>query len=203
MHHGVMLGAVVAAASTLVLGSGCSDIGPGARPGIARTELLALSRADAAAPAPAVTAIPVRYDQPRTARITHPDGPGTLFLELYFPPQSILHVNGQPVCDTCTVTVTVTATSGYYGFTMAPATLIFNASSTPTVTVGYGTYGDLSVYDSVPRYATPEAFDQALAVWYESAPNLWRRGRNSTRTGPGTVVSGLEAPGAHLLAALK
>jgi hypothetical protein len=197
-----MLGTVVAAASTLAFGAGCDD-GPGPRPGVARGELLALPRADAAAPAPTVTAIPVRYNQTRTARITHPDGPGTLFLELNFPPQSILHVNGQPVCDTCTVTVTVTATPGSYGFTLSPATLIFNAASTPTVTFGYSTYGDLSVYDSVPRYATPQAFEQALAVWYQTTPDAWRRGRNSTRTGPGTVVSGIEVPGAHLLAALK
>jgi hypothetical protein len=198
-----MLGTGVVAASSLVLSLGCSDIEIGPRPGVSRAELLAPPRADAAAPAPAVTAIPVRYDQARTARITHPDGPGTLFLELNFPPQSILHVNGQPVCDTCTVTVTVTATPGYYGFTVAPASMIFNASSTPTVTVGYGTYGDLSVYDSVPRYADAQAFEQAQALWYESAPDLWRRGRNSTRTGAGTVVSGIETPGVHLLAALK
>lgn len=200
-----MLWTVAGAASALALGAGCgvcADCG-GFSNDVPRTELLALARADAAAPAPTVTAIPVRYNQTRTARIEHPDAATTLFVELYFPPQSILHVNGQPVCDTCTVTVTVTATSGVYGFTLSPASLIFNASSTPTVTFGYGAYGDLSVHDSSTRYATPQAFDQALAVWYEAAPNAWRRGRNSTRTGPGTVVSGIEAPGAHLLAAPK
>lgn len=198
-----MSGVVIAAASAALWSAGCADGGPGPRPGVTRAELLAVARADNAAPAPAMTTIAVRYDQTRTVRITHPDGPATLFLELHFPPQSILHVNGQPVCDTCTVTVTVMPTAGVYGFTIAPLTAIFNASSTPTVTVGYGTYGDLSVYDSVPRYVSAQAFDQALAVWYEATPGAWRRGRNSTRTGAGTVVSGLEVPGAHLLAALK
>ena len=86
-----------------------------------RTVLLALARADAAAPAPAVATIPVRYNQSRTARIQHPDAGNTLFMELFFPPQSILRVNGQPVCDTCTVTVTVTTMPGVYGVTPRPA----------------------------------------------------------------------------------
>jgi hypothetical protein len=204
MHRGVISRTVVGAASALALaGCECLDCGGFSIGDEPRSALLALARADAAAPAPAVTTIPVRYDQSRTARIAHPDAGTTLFVELFFPSQSILHANGQPVCDTCTVTVTVTATAGVYGFTLSPANLIFNASSTPTVTFGHGTYGDLSVHDSSTRYATEQSFDQALAVYYEASPNLWRRGRNSTRTGPGTVASGIDTPGAHMLAAPK
>jgi hypothetical protein len=198
-----MLGTVVAAASMLSLGACCGDCDPGADAFEPRSALLALARADAAAPAPAATTIPVRYNQPRTARIVHPDAGSTLFIELFFPPQAILHVNGQAVCDTCTVTVGVTTTPGVYGFTLSPPTMVFNASSTPTVTFGYGTYGDLSVHDSSTRYPTTQAFDQALALWSEALPGEWRRGRNSSHTGPGTVVSGLDGPGAHLLAAPK
>lgn len=205
MHRGVMLWTGLAAASALAIGAGCGeclDCG-GFTNDLPRSALLAVVRADAAAPAPAVTTIPVRYNQTRTVRIEHPDAGTTLFLEFFFPPQSILHVNGQPVCDTCTVNVSVAATAGAYGFTLSPSSLIFNTSGTPTVTFSYGMYGDLTVFDSSTRYATQQAFDQALAVWYEATPNSWRRGRNSSRTGPGTVVSGIEAPGAHLLAAPK
>jgi hypothetical protein len=168
-----------------------------------RSGLLAVARADAAAPAPAVTTFGVRYDQSRSVTIEHPDAGTTTFVDLLFPPQSILHVNGQPVCDTCTVTVTVSTTPGVYGISLTPASMIFNASSTPTATFHFATYGDLSVFDSSSRYASEQAFGSALAIWSETLPGQWRRGRNSTQITPGQVVSGIDVPGAHLLAAPK
>jgi hypothetical protein len=207
MHRGVMLRTSLAAASAfaLALGAGCGECDDcgGFGGTVARTALLALARADAAAPAPTVTTIPVRHNQSRTALITHPDVGSTPFVELFFPSQSILHLNGQPVCDTCTVTVTVTATPGVYGLTITPAGMIFNAAGTPTVTFGYNVYGNFAVRDSSTLYPTDPAFDVALAVWYEATPGQWRRGRNSSHTAPGRVVSGIEGPGALLLAAPK
>lgn len=197
-----MLRTGLVAASALAFGAGCDDGGVNPT-GLARTALLALARADGAAPAPTVTTIPVRHNQSRTALINHPDAGPTLFVELFFPQQSILHVNGQQVCDTCTVTVTVTATPGVYGVTITPANMIFNAAGTPTVTFGYDVYGDFSVRDSSTQYPTDPAFDVALALWYEATPGQWRRGRNSSHTAPGRVVSGIEGPGALLLAAPK
>ena len=197
----------MAAASAIALAwmfSACGADGPGGPSGLLpRSGLLALARADAAAPAPVVTTVGVRYDQSRTVTIEHPDVGTTTFVELLFPPQSILHVNGQPVCDTCTVTVSITVTPGVYGITLTPASMIFNASSTPTATFDYATYGDLSVHDSSTRYADEQAFDNALAIWSEVLPGQWRRGRNSSHTAPGRVVSGIDVPGPHLLAAPK
>jgi hypothetical protein len=204
MHRAEMSGTRLIAASAIALAAGCgTETVDGFNDDRPRTGLLALARADAVAPAPAVTAVAVRYDQGRTAFIRHPDAGTTVFVELFFPPQAILHVGGQPVCGTCTVNVTVTTTPGVYGFTLTPSTMIFNASSTPTATFTYGTYGDLSVHDSSSLYATPQAFDAALGIWYEVSPGQWRAGRNSTHIAAGRVTSGIETPGAHLLAAPK
>ena len=201
-----MLDSALAAASTLalLLVAACGDDGPGGLSGaLPRSGLLAVARADAAAPAPTVTTVGVRYDQSRSVTIEHPDAGTTTFVELLFPPQSILHVNGQPVCDTCTVNVSISVTPGVYGISLTPASMIFNAASTPTATFHFATYGDLSVFDSSSRYADEQAFGNALAIWSEMLPGQWRRGRNSTQITPGQVVSGIDVPGPHLLAAPK
>jgi hypothetical protein len=206
-----MLDSTVTAASALActfsavaLVAACGDDGPGGlSDALPRSGLLAVARADAAAPAPAVTTFGVRYDQSRTVTIEHPDVGTTTFVELLFPPQSILHVNGQPVCDTCTVTVTVSVTPGVYGISLTPASMIFNLSSTPTATFHFAMYGDLSVFDSSSRYASAQAFGSAVAIWSETLSGQWRRGRNSTQVTPGQVVSGIDVPGPHLLAAPK
>jgi hypothetical protein len=202
MHRGEMLGTGLIAASALAF-CACGEETVAPTTALPRSALLALARADATAPATAVTVVTVRGDQARTAVIRHPDAGTTVFLELFFPAHSILHSGGLTVCDTCTVNVTITLTPGVYGFTLTPSTMVFRSSSTPTATFVYGTYADHSVRDSTTRYATEQAFDDALAIWYQTAPDQWRRGRNSHHEAAGRVVSGIEGPGAHLLAAPK
>lgn len=141
--------------------------------------------------------------QLNTVRIVHTDGAQTLFAEFQFTARSVLFANGATVCDSCNYTVTIAVAPGAYGFTLGPADLLFRLSNTPTVTVQYATYGDLSVYSQSPRYATPAAFEQALALWYERSAGSWVPGRNSAHTAPSTIASAIDAPGPHLIAALK
>lgn len=201
MHRTTMLAGGLLAASMFL--TGCNDP-PGLGSGQPRSALLALGRADNPAPAPGATQVAVRRDQVQTVDIVHPDAGTTLFAQITFPPNSILfHRLGQPVCDTCTVNVTITTTPGVYGFTITPSTLIFNLAGTPTVTFEYGTYGDLSIYDSSSRYPTPESYQAALAMWYEPNPGEWRRSRNSTQVSATRVSAGLEIAGSYLIAAIK
>ena len=177
---------------------------PGPGNSTPRAALLALARADTPAPAPSPTQVAVRRDQSQTVNIVHPDAGTTLFAQITFPPNSILfHRVGQPVCDTCTVNVTITTTPGVYGFTITPSTLIFNLNGTPTVTIEYGRYGDLSIYDSSSRYPNPAAYQAALELWYEPNPGQWRRSRNSMQGSATTVSAGLDIAGSYLIAAIK
>ena len=145
----------------------------------------------------------MRNDRLETFRLQHGDAAGTLFAEFRFTPRSIIRANGQLVCDTCTVFVTVTPLPGQYGFTVGPAHLVFNAIGSPTVSVSYGVYGDLSVYDSSARYPTPADYSSALAIWYEQSGGRWEEERNSAHQSATVVASAVDAPATHLLAAIK
>lgn len=202
MHRPVISKAAAAAASALLLACGGDDDG-GLAVNLPRNRLLALARVDSTVPPPPLTSVAVKNNQTRTVAITHTDAGQTLFAELVFPAGSMVQNGTQLVCDTCTVTITVTPTTGVYGFALGPAGLVFRSSSTPIVTISYGMYGDLSVSDSSTLYPNQPAFDQALELWFESSPGLWRRSRNSAHTGPGTVAGAVDRPGAHLLAAPK
>lgn len=201
MHRTTMLAGGLLAASVFL---GACNNPPGGPTTTPRSALLALARVDTPAPAPVDTQIAVRRDQAQTVDIVHPDAGTTLFAQITFPPNSILfHRVGQPVCDTCTVNVTITTTPGVYGFSITPSTLIFNLAGTPTVTFEYGTYGDLSIYDSSSRYPTPADYQAALELWYEPNPGQWRRSRTSLPGSATTVSAGLDIAGAYLIAAIK
>ena len=207
----------VAAASTLALmltlaGCGCDDC-DGVSVQLQRTNLLALARADSAAPAPSATVVQVRNNQTRTVRITHTDSAQTLFLDFTFPAGTFVESSGRGVCDTCTVTVSITPTSSVYGFLLGPSDVVFRSSATPMVTVHYLRYANFAVRDSSSLYPTDQAFDQALRLWYEASgrpdwpgtptDEVWRVSRNSAHTGPGMVAGAIDGPGRHLLAARK
>jgi len=187
----------------LALLTACGADGTGPGIGVPRTGLLALPRTDSSfAPAPTTT-MSVHNDALNSFVIRETDGAATVFATFTFPARSIVAVGSLQVCDTCTVTVTVTLAAGTYGFTVAPAGLVFNLSNEPTVAVGYGTYGDLSVYTQSPKYGTSAAYEQALALYRERTADHWLPGRNSSHTGGFTVSSAVETPGAYLIAAPK
>jgi hypothetical protein len=184
----------------LVAACGGSD-GVGGPTGTPRSALLVLPRTDSAPPPPRTFA--VRNDRLETFRWVHGDAGGTLFAEFRFTPRSILRVGGQMLCDTCTVLVTVSPLPGLYGFTVGPPSLVFNAAGSPTVSVSYGVYGDLSVHDSSARYPSPAAYSAALAIWYETSGGVWDEERNSAHLSATVVASALDLPTTHLVAALK
>lgn len=182
----------------MTCGTDSAPSGPGGTP---LEALLVLPRTDTTPP-PART-VAVRNDRLITVRLEHGDGARTLFAEFRFTPRSILAVNGQPLCDTCTVLLTIAPLPDQYGFTIQPASLVFSAVGSPVVTLSYGVYGDLSVHDASGRYPTTDAYSQALAIWYERDPGSWYEERNSGHMSATVVSSAVDAPVAHLLAAPK
>jgi hypothetical protein len=205
------------AASTLALlltlpGCRCDDC-DGVSVQLQRTALLALARADSAAPAPSSTVVQVKNNQTSNARITHTDSAQTLFLDFTFPAGTLLQSSGRAVCDTCTVVISIQPTNGVYGFRLGPSDIVFRSSVPPTVTVHFSRYANFSVRDSSLLYPTDQAFDQALRLWYESTgtpafpsnppPVVWRVSRNSEHITAGMVAGTVDAPGEHLLAARK
>ncbi len=170
-------------------------------PGVPLSSLLVLPRGDSTFPPSSPVTLLVHNNVLSQFTISHPDPMSTVFATLAFPPHSIVAVGNVLVCDTCTVSVTVTITPGQYGFTVGPAALVFNLSSEPTVSVSYGAYGDLSVYTQSSRYATASAYEQALALYRQSSPDHWLPGRNSGHSSLFTISSAIETPAAYLVAA--
>ncbi len=162
--------------------------------------LLVLPRVDSIY-APSAAQFDYHNNLLKTFSIRHPDVSNTLFATYSFAPHSIVSVNNVLLADTSTVTVTVILTPDVYGFTVSPASMIFNSAGEPTVTVTYGTYGDFSVYSQSPNYASGAAYEQALELWRELSPDHWVLGRNSGHAGVGTVASALESPGRYVIAA--
>lgn len=120
----------------------------------------------------------------------------------HFIPQSIRARNDTLLADTSTVTLNVTATPGVFGFTLSPATVVFNIAAPPTIDISYAQFADFSVADSSPsKYPTPAAFAQALTLYYESGPDQWRP--LSTGNASNVASSILLQPGVYLLAAPK
>jgi hypothetical protein len=189
------------AASTAAVAAACGGGGTGPGQGVSRGSLLALALLPGADPTGALCTF--KNNVLSQCRIRHSDSVQTVFATLTFPAHSIVSRNDTLLCDTCTIIVTATVTPGSYEFTIGPASLVFNETTEPIADVSFGVYGDPSVYTQSPKYASPQAFIQALALWHERTTDHWVIGRNSTLTGPTTVSSAIEGPGSYLLAAPK
>jgi hypothetical protein len=160
-----------------------------------------LARVDSAEPSPATFVF--KNNEVRTFQVMHTDSVGTVFATFMFSQGSIVSRNDTLLADTSTISLSVSIAQGGYEFTVGPASLVFNQTAEPVVSVSYGGYGDPSVYTMSPRYASATEFIQALGLWHERASDRWVLGRNSTHTGPSTVSSAIEGPGTFLLAAPK
>ncbi|OLC72766.1 MAG: hypothetical protein AUH78_15455 [Gemmatimonadetes bacterium 13_1_40CM_4_69_8] len=180
--------------------AGCGKDSTGTQQGVPLSSLLVLPRQDSIF-APGDVRVFVHNNLLSTFTINESDPLNTLFAAFTFAPHSIVAAGNTLVCDTCTVSVSVTLTPGQYGFTLSPAALVLNLSGEPTVSVSYGTYGDLSVYTQSPRYANPADYDQALVLYRENTPDHWLPGRNSGHSGAATVSGALETPSRYVLAA--
>ena len=180
----------------------CSSTDGSGSVGVPRKALLALARFDSANPSSPATFV-FKKNELKTFPIRHTDASQSLFAEFTFTPSSVLSRNDTILADTSTVVVTVSIAPGSYEFVLGPATLGFNIAGEPVVTLYYPRYGNLAVFDSSPQYASAAAFEQALALWYERAPDAWVRTRNSAHPGASQVASALSAPGHYLIAAPK
>ena len=149
------------AASVAALAA-CGGGGTGPAPRVARDDLLALARADSGEPFPGTFVF--KNNQLRTFQLTHSDSVRTVFASFTFTPHSIVSRNDTLLCDTCTVIMTVAITPLTYELAVGPASLVFNSSGEPVLSISYGQYGDSSVYTMSARYASATAFAQALGV---------------------------------------
>ena len=170
---------------------------PGLTP---RTALLALARKDSVNPT--ALSFTVQVNRLDVDTLKHSDADGTIFAIFTFTPLSLLSQNGVTLADTATVTVTVTPTSGVYGFTLGPASLAFDVAGRPTVQVSYLHYVDRTVYDSAGQYADFRGFELALRLWRQRGPDDWVSESDAAPTGA-TVAAPLDAPGSYLVAAPK
>jgi hypothetical protein len=192
-------GRVIATSAAVLLLAAChSSTGVGG--GLHRSDLLALARSDSADPFDRSLV----FQNNKTVSITwlNNDSSLTTYAVFHFFPQSIRSRNDTILADTSTVTLTASATPGVFGFTLSPATVIFNIAGSPTIDVSYARYADFSVIDSSPsKYPNPAAFAQALKLYYEYGPDQWR----ALNTGDASNVasSALSQPGVYLLAAPK
>ncbi len=131
------------------------------------------------------------------------DSVATTLATFYFSYQSIVSRNDSVLADTSTVSFLVDAVRETFGVIAGPATLYFNTAGSPTVDISYTRYANFTVFDSSARYATQGAFEQALELWYQYAPDLWRPTRNSAHSAPNVISAALEQPGTYILAARK
>jgi len=175
-----------------------SSTGPAG--GLHRADLLALARSDSADPID--RALVFRNNQTVSISWLNSDSSQSPFAVFNVIPQSVRARNDTLLADTSTVTLNVSVTPGVFGFTLAPATVVFNIAGPPGLDLSYARYADFSVIDSSPsKYPNPAAFAQALKVYYEYGPNQWR----ALNTGNASSVasSTLSQPGVYLLAAPK
>lgn len=167
---------------------------------IHRKDLLALARSDSADPIDRTLV----FQNNKTVSISwlNSDSAQTTFAIFHFSLQSIVSRNDTVLADTSTVTLNASATPGVFGFTLLPATVVFNIAGSPTIDISYAQYADFSVIDSAPsKYPNPTAFAQALKVYYEYAPDQWKA--MSTGNASSLASSALSQPGTYLLAAPK
>jgi len=186
----------------VALAVACGGGTTGVDTGLPRTALLALARFDSAPPTSPTTCV-FHNNMLFTCRILYSDSVHTQLASINFSPHSIVSRNDTLLCDTCTIAVTVTLTPGSYAFDVGPASLVFNQTGEPVATVSYSRYDDTTVYTQSSRYASGQAFAQALQLWRERTPDHWVEGRNSMHSGATAITSALEGPGSYLVAALK
>ena len=184
----------------LLLLAACHS-GTGPDTAIHRSNLLALARSDSADPFD--FSMTFHNNVVKTFTWTYSDSAGTTFVVFHFSPQSVVSRNDTLLADTSTVTVSVSATPGVYGFTVTPANMFFNSAGSPTVDVWFTRYADFSVADSASsKYPNPQAFAQALKLWCQNGSDRWKA--LNTGVGADSVASSaLAQPGLYLLAVPK
>jgi hypothetical protein len=189
-----------ASALALALAAACSDATVPTETTLSTSELLFLPL-EAAAPNPATTSFYVSNARTVAQRVLHPDAFNSLFVEVRFPAGAVAALNGVPVGPADSVLVTVEPVAGAFGLTLRPAGLDFAPGGAPTITFSFAAYGDLSVADVSPTYATRLDYAEALALWEDAGIDRWDRVSGSAFTGSDAVSGRLPEPGTYRVAA--
>lgn len=189
-----------ATAGALAALAACGDL---ALPGLdtLATADLVILRVQSAAPQPHPLTFYVSNARRTTRRLVHPDGFNTLYVELDFPSGSLASVGGTALGPNDSVQVRVDPRPGEYGLTLSPSGLAFVAGREPTALFGFATYADASVADPSTRYASRLAYLDALTLWEEVSPGLWRRVAGSGTAGTDAVRGRVSAAGRVVVAA--
>jgi len=192
--------ALAASAALLLFAVACSDLTQPQDQLLTTAQLLILPQQ---AGAPDVDPISFWvYNSRLTARqLVHAGGFNIPYVEVRFPAQALVSLNGQPLSDNDSVLVTVQPRAGEYGFTLSPANLLFDESRSPTATFLFGIYGDASVGEASPSYGSASEYVAALDIWFEITVDRWSIVPASGPAGNDAVAGALQSSGEYLLAA--
>lgn len=191
---------VAASVWVILLAGACSDLDLIGDTTVPTAELLILAL-QSTAPTVQEGSFSVPNSAVTVRRLLHSDAFNTLYLEVRFPEVALASLNGQPLTADDTVLVTAQPRAGGYGLTLSPQGLEFAGTATPSVTLSYARYGDLSVADGSDTYATRTDYESAPAIWFEVTPGLWRRVEGSGPDGADAVSGPVEEPGTYAVAA--
>jgi hypothetical protein len=151
---------------------------------------------------PASVSFYVANSRAELRRLPHPDAFNSLYLQVEFPTNALSSLSGTPLGPDDSVLVTLEPEPDGYGVTLRPSGLQFTSGRGPTASFVYAAYGDLSVADRSPTYASRAAYAAALAIWENVGPDRWQSVPGSA-TGNETVTAHLPAPGTYLVAARR
>ncbi len=188
------------ATAALVLTAGCSDVTDPQSPILASSELLILPLQTSA---PAAATFSVSNMNVTVRVIVHDDQFNTPFLTLQFPASCVESVAGQSLGQGESASVTAAPTSGLYGFTLSPSSLILTDGCGSTAEFSFGRYADLSVADGSSTYLDRAAYAAALELWRETGPDRWEIVPQSGPSGNDAIEGNMEASGSYVLAAPK
>jgi hypothetical protein len=192
-HRSTISRGLVRAASVLVLMAafGCSDLLIDDGQTYATSELLILG-VQPAGGSIASQDVLVPADRETFVRFLHADVFRTVYAELRIP-------SGAFMTAADSILVQLDPEPQRYGLSLSPADLTVGAA--PRVTFTFATYGDFSVADGSPRYASRTAYANALALWHEIAVGRWQRVSGSSSSGADAVTGAIRQPGRYVVAA--
>ncbi len=167
---------------------------------IPSSELLILPL-QGSAPVPAAATFNVSNMAATVRVIVHDDQFNTPFLTLEFPAGCVESVAGQSLGQGESASLTAAPTSGLYGFTLSPSSLILTDGCGSTAKFSFGRYADLGVADGSATYLDRAAYAAALELWRETGLDRWEIVPQSGPSGNDAIEGNMEASGSYVLAA--
>ncbi len=192
--------ALAASTGLFLFGAACADLTLPHDEVLTTAELLVLPQQAAAPPVDPISFWV--YNSRLIARqLVHSGGFNIPYLDVSFPAQALVSLNGQPLSDSDSVRVTLQPRAGEYGFTLSPDNLLFDESRSPTATFFFGIYGDASAGEASSSYGSASEYVAALDIWFEITIDQWSIAAASRPAGNDAVAAALESSGEYVLAA--